>query len=191
VQVRRRIAVTTSRPGVVFSLVALGVLLLDQLSKYLVRTNMEPGDALVLISDVLAVTYVRNIGGAFGMLAGYRTLFIAVMVLVLIGVAIYWYRTRPRFLWLSISLGLITAGALGNAIDRLDTGLVTDFIDVLGPVWPVFNVADSAVVVGVGMLLVWITLAPEEALAAEMDAQSEESSEAESRPDEPVEAEHG
>jgi signal peptidase II len=158
----------------VFGLVVVCVLALDQVSKYLVRANLEPGDAIALIPGLLGITYVRNIGGAFGVLAGFRMLFIGVMVLVVLGVAVYWYRTRPRFTWLCVSLGLVTAGALGNAIDRLDTGLVTDFIDVFGRYWPVFNVADSAIVVGVGMLLIWVILAPEEQLAADAEAAATE-----------------
>ncbi len=169
VQIRRRIAVTTARPGVVFWLVVLGTLLVDQLSKYLVRANSHPGEMIALIPGLLGITYVRNIGGAFGVLAGYRMLFIGVMILVVAGVAIYWYRTRPRYVWLCVSLGLVTAGALGNAIDRMDTGLVTDFIDVLDKYWPIFNVADSAVVIGVGMLLIWIILAPEERRAPDIE----------------------
>ena len=175
-----------------FWLVVLGTLLVDQLSKYLVRASMHPGEMIALIPGLLGITYVRNIGGAFGVLAGHRMLFIGVMVLVVAGVAIYWYRTRPRYVWLCVSLGLVTAGALGNAIDRMDSGLVTDFIDVFDKYWPIFNVADSAVVVGVGMLLIWIILAPEERGAPDA---GDSPAEVEVPPGDPegppAEAEHG
>lgn len=140
----------------------LAVLILDQVSKYLVRARMEPGETFALVPGILDITHVRNIGGAFGVLAGQRQLFIAVMVLVVISVGIYWYRVRPQYTWIVVSLALVVAGAIGNAIDRVDAGVVTDFIDVFGSYFAVFNVADSAVVVGVCMLLLWIVLAPDE-----------------------------
>jgi signal peptidase II len=151
-------------------LVLFGTLILDQVSKSIVRANMDPGDVYALIPGLIDITYVRNMGGAFGLLAGYRYLFIGVMVLVVVGVAIYWRRVQPTYVWVCVALGLVTAGAVGNAIDRLQSGLVTDFIDVLSRLWPVFNVADASIVVGVGMLLVWLALAPEEYAAEQEEA---------------------
>jgi signal peptidase II len=182
VQIRRRITVETSRPGLLFWAIAFTILILDQVSKLAVRAYMQPGETIWLLPGVFDITYVRNIGGAFGVLAGYRHLFIAVMVLVVVAVAVYWNRVRPRYTWIAVSLGLVVAGAIGNAIDRLDAGVVTDFIDVAGSYFAVFNIADSAVVVGVGMLLVWIVLAPETHVLPDEEAAEDDPANAEISP---------
>lgn len=137
------------------------MLILDQVSKWLVRTRLEPGESVPLIGDVLHVTHVRNIGAAFGFLPGWRLVLVTVSTLVIVGVLVYVARIRPKAIWVNISLGLIIAGALGNLIDRVVLARVTDFVDVVLINYPVFNVADSAVVVGVSMLIAWVLFGPE------------------------------
>lgn len=132
---------------------ALLVFGLDQWTKRLVAEKMVLGESIPLIDGWLYLTSHRNAGAAFGILQGQRWLFVAVTVSV-VGVIVYtlWRMRRERALcW---SLGLILGGAVGNLLDRIRYGEVVDFIDVriFGYHYPIFNVADSAVVIG-GLLL--------------------------------------
>lgn len=154
------------RPG--FSFVALfaSVLVADQVTKHLVRTYFAPpGTSVPLVGDLLRLTYVRNPGASFGMLPGYAPVFMTVTALVLGGVAVYWFRVRPRRALLVFALACVSAGALGNLIDRATSGLVTDFIQVPFD-FPVFNLADMAIVGGVAALVWWVLFGPAEHSAA-------------------------
>jgi len=133
----------------VFALAASLVVIADQLSKFLIRMNLDlsqsmPEDGLVRL------TYVRNTGAAFGLLSNQTFLIILTAV---VGIAILLlYYSYPPFgrLPVRVGLGLLLGGSVGNLVDRLRSGYVTDFIDLR--VWPVFNLADSAIVVGVAIL---------------------------------------
>ena len=161
-----------------FTVLQLGVLvlLLDQLTKYLVIQLLVPGGSYPF-RGFFRFTHVHNSGSAFGILQGQNTplifiSFIGIIILVLI------YRSQPYpSNWLRLSLGLQLGGAFGNLIDRLRLGFVTDFIDI-GP-WPVFNLADASIVTGL-VLLAWVFTrsgpAPES--AEESAAQSGEGVEA-------------
>lgn len=129
------------------------VLVLDQVTKAIVRASMQPGSTISLVDGVFHLTHVRNTGAAFGLMPGYQPMFIAVGVAVLTGIALFVWFARSVSRWVSISLGLIVGGSVGNLIDRVLTGHVTDFFDP--QVFPVFNIADSGVVVGVAGLVVW------------------------------------
>ncbi len=154
------------RPATVFAGVFSVALVLDQLTKQLVRTYMAPpGTSVPVVGRLLRLTYVRNAGASFGMLPGHAPVFMTITALVLAGVAVYWFRVRPRRALLVVALSLVSAGALGNLIDRAVSGLVTDFIQVPFD-FPVFNVADSAIVVGVTMLVWWVLFGPAEHSAA-------------------------
>lgn len=146
-----RVAVAGGRPNWLLLTVALTALLADQVSKAAVRGSIVPMDSRPLIPGFLYLTHVRNPGAAFGMIPGGRWLFVATSLAVLLGVAVYWFRSSPdRFM--GFALGLVTGGAVGNLFDRVSAGLVTDFFDVR--VIPVFNVADAAIFCGV-VLLLW------------------------------------
>lgn len=147
------------RPTATLAAVASAILLLDQGSKSVVRATMSPGAAPVpLLGDLLRLTYVRNTGAAFGMFPGQPVMFAAVSIVVLAGIAIYWWRVRPRRALLVFALGLLAGGSSGNLIDRVTQGRVTDFIAV--PLIPVFNVADMAILTGVGLLMWWLLFGP-------------------------------
>lgn len=135
-------------------LVALATLVLDQASKELVQRLMWEGESITIIPHVFHLTYIRNPGAAFGLLAHQTAFFIGV-ALVVVGVVVVGYRRIPegRRL-LRFSLGLVAGGALGNLIDRLRFGLVVDFLDFR--VWPVFNLADTAIVIGACLLVLEI-----------------------------------
>ncbi len=135
----------------VLQLVAL-VFLLDQLTKYVVIELLNPGMSYPF-RGFFRFTHVHNTGSAFGIFQGLNTplifvSFVGIVILVLI------YRSQPNpSNLLRFSLGLQLGGALGNLIDRLRLGFVTDFIDI-GP-WPVFNIADAAIVTGL-IILGWV-----------------------------------
>lgn len=133
-------------------------LALDQITKIAVRARFEPSETLPIIENVFHLTYVRNTGAAFGLMPGQQSLFVLATTLVLAGIAVFWWRARPRGLVLAVSLGSIVGGALGNLIDRVTLGRVTDFFDFR--IWPVFNVADVALVVGAIGLFAWALLSP-------------------------------
>ncbi len=173
-QVRRGIALETRRPGALLTLTAAAVLFVDQLTKALVRTWFEPAQSFPLIDGVFHLTYVRNTGAAFGLMPGHRPLFVTATVLVLAAIAVYWWRARPNGLVLVASLGLISGGAIGNLIDRVVAGRVTDFFDFR--VFPVFNMADIALVVGGAGMFAWALFAPLDGPGASVAASDPEHS---------------
>ena len=125
-----------------FFLPAIGVLVADQLSKAWVRQNLALGEAEPLFGP-LRLTHVSNAGGVFGLTA--NPAFLALLNAAVLIFVLFYYR-RLSSLALRADLGLVLGGGMGNLLDRLRMGYVTDFMDIR--VWPVFNVADSAVVVG-------------------------------------------
>lgn len=135
-----------------FLLIILAVFLLDQGSKVLVQVAMCHGESIPVAPPVFYLTYVLNPGAAFGLFAHQTELFISVTVLLVAGVILGYKRLRDGQTLLKVALGLIVGGALGNLADRLRYGMVVDFLDFR--VWPVFNLADAAIVVG-AFLLAW------------------------------------
>jgi signal peptidase II len=148
--------------GLLFLATTAGVIALDQWTKYLARTYLygQSGTgprSVPVLGDYIRLTYVENRGAAFGLLQDQTTFFILVG-LVVVGVIVASYRQIEQPGWiLNLCLGLQLGGAIGNLIDRIRFGYVVDFFDLT--VWPVFNVADSAICVGVG-LLAWHLLFP-------------------------------
>jgi signal peptidase II len=127
------------------------IVLLDQVSKFVVVSSFEPHASKPLIEGILHITYVQNTGAAFGVLANRTNLFI-VIAIIIIAVMIGFFRYLPKNSWmLKIGLTLGIGGTMGNLIDRIRLGYVIDFIDFR--VWPVFNIADSAIFLGVVALI--------------------------------------
>lgn len=138
-------------------------LLLDQLTKALILASMSLHQSIELLENFAHITYVRNPGAAFGIFADHSLripFFILVSVVASLGILWYLRREQGGTLRLQIGLSLIFSGAVGNLIDRIRFGEVIDFIDIhwYQLHWPAFNVADSAICVGVGLLLIdsWI-----------------------------------
>jgi signal peptidase II len=131
-----------------FLLIGIAALVigLDQLTKWMVRANMELGQSIPK-EGIFRLTYTTNTGGAFGILAN-QAFLLALVAVIGIAVFLIYLRYIPlQSRLLKIGLGLALGGGIGNLIDRLRFGgRVTDFIDI-GP-WPVFNVADMSIVVG-------------------------------------------
>ena len=153
-------------------LIAAGVLAADQLTKWLAQTYLTqvPEQSIPIIGELVRLTYVANRGAAFGILQN-QTVFFVVVGIGVIAVIVASYRYFPvSGVLLNLALGLQLGGAVGNLIDRVRHGYVVDFIDValrrpgtsaMPLEWPVFNVADSAIVVGVGILALHLMRTPE------------------------------
>ncbi|MBQ3540871.1 MAG: signal peptidase II [Phascolarctobacterium sp.] len=141
-----------------FVIVALLVVIFDQLTKYYVVENFYLGESVSVIENIFHWTYILNPGAAFGMLEGSRWFFVMIAVGVLGGI---WYmkdEINEGGWMMQYGAALFGGGAIGNLIDRARSGLVIDFFDFR--IWPVFNVADIAICVGVAMIL-WKVLETE------------------------------
>jgi signal peptidase II len=144
---------------VALGLTAAAVLVLDQATKALVVASLELGDRVELVGDLLILWHVRNTGAAFSLFEGGQLFFMLVTVLAL-GMLVYFQRAlRGRGPLLHVVLGLVLGGTLGNLIDRLRQGYVTDFVSMgIGDLrWPTYNVADASLVVGIVALVGYLT----------------------------------
>ncbi len=128
----------------------------DQICKLIVMTNLSATDSVHFLPGVIDFVYVKNTGAAFSILSESTVLLGIVSVLFCIGVGIYWYLKKPKHKLLKLSVSLLFAGALGNAIDRVVRGFVVDFISTAFMDFPVFNVADIAITVGAVLLVIYI-----------------------------------
>lgn len=134
---------------------------LDQISKYLVVIYMELGQSVDIIPGVFRFTYIQNKGAAFGSMAGNRWLFMILSSVAIVAILVFIFWKKPQSKLLLSSLILICAGGIGNMIDRVRLGYVIDFLDFCAfpNLWMwVFNVADSFVVIGAGIMMLWMVL---------------------------------
>jgi signal peptidase II len=143
---------------IILPTVALLVLAADQISKYLVLSNLNPGQSwnpITSLSPWVSITHVTNTGVAFGLFQDRGPLFVVINVIVIVAIIFYYRQLPADQWWLKASLGLQLGGALGNLLDRLRLDYkVIDFIDF--KIWPVFNVADMAIVTGVAILAYYL-----------------------------------
>lgn len=141
---------------VLAGVVAALFLVADQLTKYIVMTNMELYQKVDFIDGFMNFTYIHNNGGAWGMLGGYTWLLVAVTALIMVGLIVALIkigRNSRLFFWAGC---LILSGGIGNMIDRIfRDGNVVDFLRVEFIDFPIFNVADCAVVIGAGLLILY------------------------------------
>ena len=139
------------------------VLVLDQLTKLYIVSRFSLYESVTIIESFFHITYIRNPGAAFGIFAGsaasFRIPFFLTLSFVAIVGMVFFYKTVTEMI-LRIAISLILGGALGNMIDRARLGEVIDFIDVhwYDHHWPAFNVADSAITIGVGLLILDMVL---------------------------------
>ena len=143
----------------VFTLTAGISLILDQLSKSYIDNHFKLSQSKQVIDNFFHLTYVRNPGAAFGILSDNAIrvpFFISISTLASLGILWYLRRLSTEKKWQHLALGLIFSGAIGNLIDRIRFGEVIDFLDVhwYNYHWPAFNIADSAICVGVALMLV-------------------------------------
>ena len=142
----------------IFLLTAILIVVTDQFTKLWIKSSLLPGESYPTIGP-LSITHIQNAGSAFGMFTNQTFLLTLSAVIGLIVIIFFYRRIAQYSLLASISLGLVFGGAAGNLIDRLNLGYVTDFIYVhlWGDVfWPAFNIADSAITIGVIALLAFI-----------------------------------
>lgn len=140
-------------------LLVLAVVAVDQLSKYYVQSKMSLGMSLPVVDNIFHITYILNPGAAFGILEHQTMFFIAIAVFMLAAVVYFYPRIPESSRALRFGTGLMVGGAVGNVIDRVKTGYVIDFFDFR--IWPVFNVADMAIVGGVGLIIFSLYYLPE------------------------------
>jgi signal peptidase II len=126
------------------------VFVLDMVTKNLVAAAVPFGTEVPVVGHFVGITNVRNSGAAFGLVPAGAGVFLVASVVVSIALVLYVART-PTSPWGGVVLGLILGGTIGNGFDRLVYGFVTDFVNV--HFWPVFNVADSAISIGVVLLI--------------------------------------
>ena len=136
------------------------VVIVDQISKRLALSALSDGGSLTAIPGLILLTRTSNTGAAFGLMPGFRVLFMLIALAVVVGVFAFVVRQRPQSALLVVALGLVTGGAIGNFIDRALHGQVIDFLEFAFIDFPVFNVADTAIVVGVGLLILWLLITP-------------------------------
>ena len=139
-------------------LIAAFVVAVDQFTKYLVTSNMSEGMGIPIIDGIFHLTFILNPGAAFGILENNRWFFVVTAVSVLIFLFYYRRAIMAESKLVQMGIALFAGGALGNLIDRIRTGLVIDFFDFR--IWPIFNVADIAICLGVGLIL-WSTIKTE------------------------------
>lgn len=131
---------------------------IDQSTKYLAQTILLPVNSVPLVQGIFHLTYARNTGAAFSILQDTQIILIPVTGVIIVGIICYMIKIRnKRNVLLKLSLALISGGALGNFIDRVRLGYVTDFFDFTLISYPIFNFADVFVVLGV-ILLAYIVL---------------------------------
>ncbi len=129
---------------------ALFIFLADRVLKELVESSMRLGDSIPMVPGILHLTYIKNDGGAFGILGGQGSILLLGSA-VAVAFVLWMLLEGPPARLMALGCGLILGGAAGNLLDRLTAGEVTDYVDLR--VWPVFNAADAAIVLGVAALL--------------------------------------
>lgn len=142
-----------------FTSISLIVIVCDQVSKYIVSKAMHPGQSIRVIDSFLRIVYIRNPNAAFGIPVGSPILMIALTSIATILLIVYFVRIKEKGNLLYSGLVMIIGGAIGNLIDRFRAKQVVDFIEigVKRFKWPVFNIADSFVTIGIFIILyVWI-----------------------------------
>lgn len=134
-------------------IISVIVLFFDQLTKILALNKLPLGTSTPVIKNVFHLTLVKNSGSAFGLFRDSTTIFIIITIVAVTFILRYLFFKKGHLdIKVRIALFLILAGALGNLMDRLRFGYVIDFLDFR--VWPVFNIADSAITIG-AILIIW------------------------------------
>ncbi len=136
-------------PTSMFFLISILIILLDQITKILVRTEIKEGTSVVIIPKILYFTHATNTGASFSMLTNYSFLLTIIAILVIIGMCVFYKKIPVQY---RTAAALILGGAVGNLIDRFQYGTVTDFINI--QIWPIFNIADSAITVAAILLII-------------------------------------
>jgi signal peptidase II len=150
---------SSMRATVILAVTAVLIYVADQVTKALVVAGLDVGERVQVLGDVVWLWHLRNTGAAFSLLPGAIWLFVPITIVALGMVAYFHRQFRDRGPWIHVILGAVLGGTLGNLTDRLRFGYVVDFVSVgIGDLrWPAFNVADPSVVVGIGLLVLYLT----------------------------------
>lgn len=136
--------------------ITIVILLLDQITKFIVASSMRVGDSFNVIPNFLNITSHRNNGAAWGILSGKMSFFYIITITILVVLIIFYIKEAKQHLLMQVAISLLFAGALGNFIDRVLHGEVVDFVDtnIFGYNFPIFNVADSSLTIGVLLIVI-------------------------------------
>ncbi|PCF65141.1 signal peptidase II [Staphylococcus intermedius] len=136
--------------------IALVILIGDQLTKFIIRTQMTIGESFAVLPKFLYITSHRNNGAAWGILSGKMTFFYIITVIILVALIVFYIKEAKHNMLMQIAISLLFSGALGNFIDRVSSGEVVDFIDtiIFGYDFPIFNIADASLTIGVILLMI-------------------------------------
>ncbi|EKI4469490.1 TPA: lipoprotein signal peptidase [Staphylococcus pseudintermedius] len=136
--------------------ITLIILIGDQLTKFIIRTQMTLGESFAVVPKFLYITSHRNNGAAWGILSGKMTFFYIITIIVLIALIVFYIKEAKNNMLMQIAISLLFSGALGNFIDRVSSGEVVDFIDtvIFGYDFPIFNIADVSLTIGVVLLII-------------------------------------
>lgn len=142
----------------IWALIALAVIMLDQFTKWLVWANLAPTGSIAVINNFFYISYTENTGAAFSILRSGRFFFIPITIIISLVIVYYLYKNHKKSSLLNLSLSLILGGAIGNLVDRIRLGYVVDFFELRfgSYTYPIFNIADSAVVIGTCLLALYI-----------------------------------
>ncbi|MFQ5780813.1 MAG: signal peptidase II [Nitrospiria bacterium] len=153
-------AASTQGKFLLLSLIGGGIIILDQISKFYVQDAFRLHESVSVINGFFSLTYIRNPGAAFGFLADqdgvFRAVFFLTVSVIALSLLVFFFLQTPKEdISALIAISLLFGGAIGNLIDRLRLGEVVDFLDFyIGQYhWPAFNVADSAITVGIVLLM--------------------------------------
>ena len=141
-----------NKKNVVVLSTALLLVLLDQLTKFFIKQNLQLNQSIPIIKNILHLTYITNTGSAFGLFKGFNIIFIFFSIIVIFLIFYFLKEIKNEETMLQFSVGLLLSGTIGNLIDRIFHGAVTDFIDLR--IWPVFNIADSAITISIIILII-------------------------------------
>lgn len=142
----------------VYSIISLLILIIDQLSKIFILSNFTADTKINLIPGIIDIVFRKNTGAAFSLLSKHIYLLSIISILFCIGVIIYVVKIKPKHPLQCTSIALIFAGALGNGIDRFFRGYVIDFIETAFINFPVFNIADVSITVGAALFVLYVIL---------------------------------
>lgn len=139
----------------IWIIIAILIVVADQVTKYFVATGMSVGDTAFSIGNLIDITYVQNRGAAFSLLSGRLSLLSIISIAFCVLVIIYWVKKKPTHKLLCTAITMMFAGAFGNGIDRICRGFVVDFFQTTFISFPVFNIADIGITVGAILMVAY------------------------------------
>lgn len=135
-----------------------GSILVDQTVKIIISSTMDVGETIPVIKDIFHFTYIHNEGAAFGMLSEHRWVFMIISSVAIVAMCVYLFKFCKERMLTRIGVALVIGGGIGNMIDRISLGYVVDMIDCRFIDFYIFNVADSCVCVGAGIVFLGVLL---------------------------------